>query len=71
MRGGKVVRTLRDAQRRQFGITAAREPTLSDIATMYVGEEILQPGDWLVLHTDGLIKAHDWCGNVFGAGTTG
>jgi hypothetical protein len=59
MRGGKVVRTLRDAQRRQFGITAAREPILLDLATMNVGEEILQPGDWHVLHTDDLIKARD------------
>jgi serine phosphatase RsbU (regulator of sigma subunit) len=24
-----------------------------------VGEERLQPGDWLVLHSDGITEAHD------------
>jgi serine phosphatase RsbU (regulator of sigma subunit) len=38
MRGGKIVRTLSDAHRRQFGSTATGEPILSDIATMNVGE---------------------------------
>jgi hypothetical protein len=66
MRGGKVVRTLTDAHRPQFGIIAAREPMLSDIAALNVGEEVLQPGDWLVLHTDGLVEARDGGGQVFG-----
>jgi len=66
MRGGRIVRTLSDAHRRQFGIAAAREPVLSDVATMNVGEEILQPDDWLVLYTDGLVEARDPSGVVFG-----
>ncbi len=59
------------------GVTRAEqrhEPRVRDrghLATMNVGEEILRPGDWLDLHTDDLIKARDWCGNVFGASTTG
>jgi serine phosphatase RsbU (regulator of sigma subunit) len=31
-----------------------------------VGEERLQPGDWLVLHSDGFTEARDAAGEFFG-----
>jgi hypothetical protein len=67
MRDGKVVRTLGDAHRPLFGVTAARGPVPRDVVTVLsVGEETLQPGDWLVLYTDGLVEARDRAGEFFG-----
>jgi serine phosphatase RsbU (regulator of sigma subunit) len=31
-----------------------------------VAEEVLQPGDWLVLYTDGITEARDAAGSWFG-----
>jgi hypothetical protein len=57
MRRGRVVKPL----------TAGRTPPLGvGIADRAVGEEVLQPQDWLVLHTDGITEARDAEGEFFG-----
>jgi serine phosphatase RsbU (regulator of sigma subunit) len=68
MRDGKVVRVLDGAHRALFGISAARNvpPSAAAGAVIRIGEEILQPGDWLVLYTDGLVEARDRAGEYFG-----
>jgi serine phosphatase RsbU (regulator of sigma subunit) len=33
---------------------------------MAVAEEVLQPGDWLILYTDGVTEARDASGAFFG-----
>jgi len=57
MRRGKVVKVLGGGRRPAFGLPA-REVT--------VAEEMLEPGDWLVLHTDGITEARGEDGTVFG-----
>jgi serine phosphatase RsbU (regulator of sigma subunit) len=57
MRGGKVVKTLGGGRRVPFGLEAAG---------LTVAEEVLQPGDWLVLYTDGITEARDAAGAWFG-----
>ncbi|WP_043497578.1 PP2C family protein-serine/threonine phosphatase [Georgenia sp. SUBG003] len=57
MRHGKVVKELRGGRRPAFGLPA-REVS--------VAEEMLEPGDWLVLHTDGITEARDEAGATFG-----
>jgi serine phosphatase RsbU (regulator of sigma subunit) len=37
-----------------------------DTAAMTVGEEVLEPGDWLALYTDGITEARDTTGAWFG-----
>jgi hypothetical protein len=62
MRGGRVVRTLRDGRRTLLGM---------DATTVVVGEEQLEPGDVVVLYTDGITEARDAAGRPFGlAGLT-
>jgi serine phosphatase RsbU (regulator of sigma subunit) len=39
---------------------------LTDRVTLAVGEEALQPGDCLLLYTDGLVEARDRNGEFFG-----
>jgi serine phosphatase RsbU (regulator of sigma subunit) len=57
LRGGKVVRILEAGRRTPFGLAPA---------ALTVGEEVLQPGDWLVLYTDGVTEARDPSGAWFG-----
>jgi len=57
MRGGRVVKTLTEGRRSPFGVGDAE---------LTVAEEQLQPGYWLVLHTDGLTEARDTSGRAFG-----
>jgi hypothetical protein len=57
MRDGRVVKSLTGGRRSLFGL-----PT----ANMSVAEEFLEPGDWLTLYTDGITKARDEAGNLFG-----
>jgi hypothetical protein len=57
MRRGKVVKSLGGGRRVPFGI----EP-----GGVAVAEEVLQPGDWLVLHTDGVTEARNAAGEWFG-----
>lgn len=57
VRNGRVVKTLRDGRRSLFGLEASR---------VSVGEEHLEPGDGLVLYTDGIIEARDGAGTAFG-----
>src|SRR5829696_7952319 len=57
LRAGKIVKTL----------TGGRRPPLGLHATdLTIGQETLQPGDWLVLHTDGITEARDSTGAFFG-----
>ncbi|NYJ07982.1 PP2C family protein-serine/threonine phosphatase [Petropleomorpha daqingensis] len=57
LRGGKVVRALEGGRRTPFGLASG---------VLAVGEEVLQPGDWLVLYTDGVTEARDPSGREFG-----
>ncbi|TDV48725.1 PP2C family protein-serine/threonine phosphatase [Actinophytocola oryzae] len=57
MRGGKIVRSLTGGHRVPLGL-GPRELT--------VAEEMLQPDDWLVMHTDGITEARDEAGEFFG-----
>jgi serine phosphatase RsbU (regulator of sigma subunit) len=57
LRDGRVVKELAGGRRLPFGL---------DTAGMTVGEEILQPGDWLALYTDGITEARDKTGAWFG-----
>jgi hypothetical protein len=57
LRDGRVVKELAGGRRVPFGL---------DTAGMTVGEEVLQPGDWLALYTDGITEARDAAGAWFG-----
>ena len=57
MRDGKVVKTLAGGRRPLFGLSTG---------DMTVAEEFLEPGDWLILYTDGITEARDEAGNFFG-----
>ncbi|MCA1694996.1 MAG: serine/threonine-protein phosphatase [Actinobacteria bacterium] len=57
LRSGKVVKILTGGRRPPFGV---------DTAELTIAEEILQPGDWLVLHTDGITEARNHTGDHFG-----
>lgn len=59
MRSGKVVKPLTGAQRLPLGLgTDTEQPS--------VGEEKLEPDDWLVLFTDGITEARNPDGAFFG-----
>lgn len=57
LRSGKVVKRLGGGHRTPFGVITR---------DAVVAEEMLQPGDWLVLHTDGITEARDSAGRFFG-----
>jgi hypothetical protein len=57
LRNGRVVKELTGGRRVPFGL---------ETAGLTVGEEILQPGDWLALYTDGITEARDASGTWFG-----
>jgi hypothetical protein len=57
LRAGKVVKALGGGRRVPFGLQAAE---------LTVAEEVLQPGDWLALYTDGVTEARDPSGALFG-----
>jgi hypothetical protein len=57
MRSGKVVKTLDGGSRLPLGLGDGE---------MTIAEEMLQPGDWVVLHTDGITEARDQAGEFFG-----
>jgi serine phosphatase RsbU (regulator of sigma subunit) len=57
LRGGKVVKSLSGGRRVPFGL---------EVEGFAVAEETLQPGDWLVLYTDGITEARDAAGRWFG-----
>src|SRR3954447_8196497 len=56
LRAGKVVKELDGGRRTPFGLS---------IGELTVAEEVLQPGDWLVLYTDGVTEARDASGTFF------
>lgn len=58
LRSGKVVSALAGGHRAPLGVVA------DDVDT---AEEFLEPGDWLVLHTDGITEARDAAGRFFGS----
>jgi hypothetical protein len=58
MRAGRVVKPLTGGRRLPLGLGPGREFVL--------GEERLQPGDWLVLHSDGITEARNAAGEFFG-----
>jgi hypothetical protein len=57
LRDGRVVKRLTQGHRPMFGLP---------ISELSIGEEVLEPGDWLVLHTDGIVEARDGEGSLFG-----
>ncbi|GAB3302561.1 PP2C family protein-serine/threonine phosphatase [Geodermatophilus aquaeductus] len=57
LRDGRVVKELVGTRRVPFGI---------ETAGFAVAEEVLEPGDWLVLYTDGVTEARDAAGRWFG-----
>ncbi|MDD9208238.1 PP2C family protein-serine/threonine phosphatase [Georgenia sp. 10Sc9-8] len=57
VRDGKVVKSLSDGRRPLFGLPAGE---------LVEGTEQLEPGDWLVLYTDGITEARDENGGFFG-----
>jgi hypothetical protein len=57
LRAGRMVRELGGGRRLPFGLGTAG---------MTVGEEMLEPGDWLALYTDGITEARDATGAWFG-----
>jgi hypothetical protein len=57
LRSGKVVSSLNGGRRVPFGLGAGE---------LTIAEEMLEPDDWLVLHTDGIPAARDGDGNSFG-----
>lgn len=57
LRDGRLVKELREGRRVPFGL---------DSTGLTVGEEVLQPGDWLALYTDGITEARDAAGTWFG-----
>jgi sigma-B regulation protein RsbU (phosphoserine phosphatase) len=57
MRGAKAVRELPGGRRLPLGI---------EDSGIVVGEEILEPGDRLLLYTDGVVEAYDRGGERFG-----
>lgn len=65
MREGKVVKALEGGHRPLFGLTAATTAA-PPTGEFTIGEEVLQPGDWLVLYTDGITEARDHTGAFFG-----
>jgi hypothetical protein len=60
VRGGRVVKALAGGRRLPFGLETAVA------AGPVVAEESLEPGDWLVLYTDGITEARDPAGRWFG-----
>jgi serine phosphatase RsbU (regulator of sigma subunit) len=61
LRGGKAVRELPRGRRMPFGRIASWVQQPRDI-----GEEYLEPGDLLLLHSDGVVEARDEAGDEFG-----
>ncbi|WP_410675913.1 PP2C family protein-serine/threonine phosphatase [Amycolatopsis sp. cmx-4-68] len=57
MRGGKIVKPLTAGRCLPLGLG------LGDLS---IGEETLEPEDWLVLYTDGITEARDHTGEFFG-----
>jgi hypothetical protein len=57
LREGRVVKDLTGGRRVPFGLESGG---------LDVAEENLEPGDWLVLHTDGITEARDASGAWFG-----
>jgi phosphoserine phosphatase RsbU/P len=58
LRGSKAVRELTAGRRLPLGL---------DDAVVEVGEELLEPGDRLLLFTDGVVEARDAQGQLFGS----
>jgi hypothetical protein len=57
LRGGRVVKELGAGRRVPFGL---------ETSGFSVGEEVLEPGDWLAVYTDGVTEARDAAGAWFG-----
>lgn len=57
LRDGRLVKELGGGRRVPFGL---------DTGGLTVGEEVLQPGDWLALYSDGIVEARDADGAWFG-----
>jgi len=57
LRQGSVVKELGEGRRMPFGLHTAG---------LTVAEEVLEPGDWLALYTDGITEARDQAGRWFG-----
>jgi len=62
LRDGRAVGSLDGARRMPFGRIASLAPQTAELA-----EELLEPGDRLLLHSDGVIEARDGRGTEFGS----
>jgi serine phosphatase RsbU (regulator of sigma subunit) len=63
LRSSRAVRSLDGARRMPFGRIASLAPQTAEPA-----EELLEPGDRLLLHSDGVVEARDAGGDEFGVG---
>ena len=57
MRDGKIVKSLEGGRRILLGFPGREVP---------VATEALEPGDWIVLYTDGIVEARSARGRMFG-----
>lgn len=66
LRAGRVVRHLGDAVRLPFGLGNGLGPIPSQPTNTRIGAERLEPGDRVLLYTDGVVEARDRAGDFFG-----
>ena len=69
LRRGRLVRTLGGGRRVPFGQDPVDPPDGPDRLGGHdglLGQEDLEPGDWVVVHTDGVTEARDATGEPFG-----
>ncbi|MHB1930884.1 MAG: PP2C family protein-serine/threonine phosphatase, partial [Acidimicrobiales bacterium] len=66
LRAGRVVRRLDTVHRLPFGLARGLGPLPAGLAGGGQGQEALEPGDRVLLYTDGVVEARDPTGAFFG-----
>ncbi|MGH9060219.1 MAG: PP2C family protein-serine/threonine phosphatase, partial [Acidimicrobiales bacterium] len=66
LRSGRIVRHLHTSGRLPFGLGRELGPMPAATAWSEVGHESLEPGDRILLYTDGVVEARDLSGSFFG-----